>query len=114
MTTGHTASDTPHILVVDELDAATAASLDSATTLGVAPFTAELLTSDQPDPDSTPGNHDPAEDDQATVNIIVACGNPDAPALSVPSGASVSHSSVAPASRTLRLNHLSNCARMIV
>ena len=60
----------------------------TATTLGVAPFTAELLTSDQPDPDSTPGNHDPAEDDQATVNLIVACGNPDAPALSVPSGAS--------------------------
>ena len=35
VTTGHTASDTPHILVVDELDAATAASLDPATTLGV-------------------------------------------------------------------------------
>ncbi len=31
--------------------------------------TAELITSDQPDPNSTPNNHDPDEDDQASVLI---------------------------------------------
>ena len=56
----------------------------TASGTGVAPFTAELMTSNQADPDSTPGNHDPAEDDQATVNVIVACAEPDVPAVSAP------------------------------
>lgn len=32
-------------------------------------LTAQVLTSDVPDPNSTPGNNDPSEDDQATVTI---------------------------------------------
>ncbi|HEC21713.1 MAG TPA: DUF11 domain-containing protein [Chloroflexi bacterium] len=31
--------------------------------------TAEVTASDQPDPDSTPNNHDPSEDDQASVTL---------------------------------------------
>lgn len=31
--------------------------------------TAEVTAADQPDPDSTPGNNDPAEDDQASVTL---------------------------------------------
>ncbi len=34
--------------------------------------TAELLTADQPDPDSTPGNNVPGEDDQASVTLMIA------------------------------------------
>jgi uncharacterized repeat protein (TIGR01451 family) len=45
---------------------------------------AELTASDQPDPDSTPGNHDPAEDDEASVLIAISCGPMPAPALTVP------------------------------
>lgn len=33
--------------------------------------TAEVIAADQPDPNSTPGNNDPAEDDQASVTITV-------------------------------------------
>jgi len=33
--------------------------------------TAEVIAVDQPDPNSTPGNNDPAEDDQASVTITV-------------------------------------------
>jgi len=57
-------------------------------TLGVAPFTAELLTSDQPDPDSTPGNHDPPRTTRQPLTSSWPVGTRDAPALSVPSGAS--------------------------
>jgi len=32
---------------------------------------AEVIAADQPDPDSTPGNNDPSEDDQASVTIQV-------------------------------------------
>jgi len=34
--------------------------------------TAEVLTADQPDPDSTPGNNVPGEDDQASVTLTIA------------------------------------------
>src|SRR5690606_26727340 len=34
--------------------------------------TAEILTADQPDPDSTPGNNVPGEDDQASVTLTIA------------------------------------------
>src|SRR5690606_36028214 len=34
--------------------------------------TAEVLTADQPDPDSTPGNNVPGEDDQASVTLMIA------------------------------------------
>jgi uncharacterized repeat protein (TIGR01451 family) len=42
-----------------------------ATAVGPESNTAEISASDQPDPDSTPGNHNPAEDDQATAAITV-------------------------------------------
>lgn len=37
--------------------------------------TAEVMVVDQPDPNSTPGNNDPAEDDQASVTITVPSAN---------------------------------------
>jgi uncharacterized repeat protein (TIGR01451 family) len=39
----------------------------TVTAAGPGSNTAEVIASDQPDPDSTPNNHNPAEDDQATV-----------------------------------------------
>src|SRR5690606_32805306 len=42
----------------------------TATAAGSLSNTAEVLTSDQPDPDSTPGNNVEDEDDQATLVII--------------------------------------------
>ena len=41
----------------------------TADTLGTKTNTAEVTKADQPDVDSTPGNHNPAEDDQASVPI---------------------------------------------
>ena len=41
----------------------------TVTQIGVITNTAEIVASDQPDPDSTPNNHNPNEDDQASVNI---------------------------------------------
>ena len=37
--------------------------------------TAEVIAVDQPDPNSTPGNNDPAEDEQASVTITVPSAN---------------------------------------
>jgi len=39
--------------------------------LGTIDNTAEITAADQPDVDSTPGNGDPTEDDQATVSVVV-------------------------------------------
>jgi uncharacterized repeat protein (TIGR01451 family) len=41
----------------------------SVTAVGAGTNTAEVIASDQFDPDSTPNNHDPAEDDQASVDF---------------------------------------------
>src|SRR5690606_33178018 len=42
----------------------------TATAAGSLSNTAEVLTSDQPDPDSTPGNSVEDEDDQATLVVV--------------------------------------------
>ena len=42
---------------------------------GTGDVTAELTTSDRTDPDSTPGNNVPAEDDQASVSVEVSGGD---------------------------------------
>ncbi|WP_086663612.1 DNRLRE domain-containing protein [Lentzea kentuckyensis] len=42
------------------------------TNAGTNTYYATVNTSDQPDPDSTPGNYNPAEDDQASVTITAA------------------------------------------
>lgn len=41
----------------------------TVTAAGPGTNTAEVTASDQPDPDSIPNNHDPAEDDQASVSF---------------------------------------------
>ena len=42
------------------------------TTVGAKTNTAEVTAADQPDVDSTPNNHNPAEDDQASVTVTPA------------------------------------------
>ena len=44
-------------------------------TVDPATSTAEVIAVDQPDPNSRPGNNDPAEDDQASVTITVPAAN---------------------------------------
>ncbi len=44
-------------------------------TVDPATSTAEVIAVDQPDPNSRPGNNDPAEDDQASVTITVPSAN---------------------------------------
>jgi large repetitive protein len=53
-----TASTTAHLTIVA-----------TVTATGPGTNTAEVIASDQFDPDSTPNNHDPAEDDQASVSF---------------------------------------------
>lgn len=43
---------------------------------GSTTYYATVNTSDQPDPDSTPGNYNPAEDDQASVTITATAPPP--------------------------------------
>jgi uncharacterized repeat protein (TIGR01451 family) len=43
-----------------------------AATAGVQPNTAQVSAADQADPNSIPGNNNPAEDDQATVTVTVS------------------------------------------
>ena len=43
--------------------------------LGAISTTAEVTASDQPDPDSTPNNHNPAEDDQASASLSTSPPN---------------------------------------
>ena len=50
-------------------DTATLTLVATSTTAEVVSNTAQVRTSDQIDPDSTPGNDNPDEDDQASVNV---------------------------------------------
>jgi large repetitive protein len=70
-----TYDDETGLWIVGDIDSSASATLElivTASGAGALVNTAEVTAADQPDLNSTPGNNDPAENDQDSVEIIVA------------------------------------------